>query len=87
MRGREKDEGHVRLDDLDTRRRFGVGFGAAEGSDRLLAVSPMAGTWLSTDGGATWRRDDERLDWAERELVKRIGERLYGRPAGRHVGS
>jgi len=22
--------------------------------------------------------DDERLDWAERELVKRIGERLYG---------
>ncbi len=22
--------------------------------------------------------NDERLDWAERELVKRIGERLYG---------
>lgn len=30
---------------------------------------------------------DERLDWVERELVKRIGERLYGRPGGRHVGS
>jgi len=27
--------------------------------------------------------EDERLDWAERELVKRIGERLYGRRAGR----
>ncbi|WP_019560796.1 hypothetical protein [Caldimonas manganoxidans] len=22
--------------------------------------------------------DDERLDWAERELIRRIGERLYG---------
>jgi hypothetical protein len=31
--------------------------------------------------------EDERLDWAERELVKRIGERLYGRPGGRRVGS
>ena len=30
---------------------------------------------------------DERLDWVERELVKRIGERLYGRPGGRRVGS
>ena len=30
---------------------------------------------------------DERLDGAERELVKRIGERLYGRPGGRRVGS
>jgi hypothetical protein len=30
---------------------------------------------------------DERLDWVERELVKRIGERLYGRPGGHRVGS
>ena len=31
--------------------------------------------------------EDERLDWAEKELVKQIGERLYGRPGGRRVGS
>ena len=31
--------------------------------------------------------EDERLDWVERELVKRIGERLYGRREKRHVGS
>ena len=30
---------------------------------------------------------DERLDWAERELVKRIGERLYGRREKHRVGS
>lgn len=29
--------------------------------------------------------DDERLDWIERELVRRIGERLYGRQGDRHV--
>jgi hypothetical protein len=29
--------------------------------------------------------DDERLDWIERELVKRIGERLYGRQGDGHV--
>lgn len=29
--------------------------------------------------------DDERLDWVERELVKRIGERLYGRLGDGHV--
>ena len=29
--------------------------------------------------------DDERLDWIERELVKRIGERLYGRLGDGHV--
>ena len=37
-----------------------------------------------------WREDgilvispnDDRLDWIERELVERIGERLYGRRAG-----
>lgn len=29
--------------------------------------------------------DDERLDWVERELVKRIGERLYGRGENDHV--
>ncbi len=29
--------------------------------------------------------DDERLDWTERELVKRIGERLFGHQGGRHV--
>jgi len=28
--------------------------------------------------------DDERLDWAERELVKRIGERLYGSLEAHH---
>jgi hypothetical protein len=31
--------------------------------------------------------EDERLDWVERELIQRIGERLYGRPGGRRVGS
>jgi hypothetical protein len=31
--------------------------------------------------------EDERLDWVEREVVKRIGERLYGRRGGRRVGS
>ena len=29
--------------------------------------------------------DDERLDWMERELVRQIGERLYG-TGGRHHG-
>lgn len=29
--------------------------------------------------------EDDRLDWVERELVKRIGERLYGRQGGGHV--
>jgi hypothetical protein len=24
--------------------------------------------------------EDRRLDWTERELIRRIGERLYGRP-------
>lgn len=28
--------------------------------------------------------DDERLDWAERELIRRIGERLYGAREARH---
>ena len=28
--------------------------------------------------------DDERLDWMERELVKRIGERLYGGREAEH---
>jgi len=27
--------------------------------------------------------EDERLDWIEREFIQRIGERLYGRRAGR----
>ena len=31
--------------------------------------------------------EDQRLDWVEREIVQRIGERLYGRPGGRRVGS
>ena len=31
--------------------------------------------------------EDERLDWVEREIVQRIGERLYGRRGGRRVGS
>jgi hypothetical protein len=35
---------------------------------RLLVVSP----------------EDERLDWAERELIRRIGERLYGVREVRH---
>jgi len=35
---------------------------------RLLVVSP----------------DDDRLDWAERELIRRIGERLYGAREVRH---
>ena len=29
--------------------------------------------------------EDERLDWAERELLRRIGERLYGRKDTGHV--
>ncbi len=29
--------------------------------------------------------DDARLDWMERELVRQIGERLYGK-GGRHHG-
>ena len=29
--------------------------------------------------------DDDRLDWMERELVRQIGERLYG-TGGRHHG-
>ena len=28
--------------------------------------------------------DDERLDWMERELVRQIGERLYGARGPRH---
>lgn len=28
--------------------------------------------------------DDNRLDWMERELLKRIGERLYGEKGARH---
>lgn len=28
---------------------------------------------------------DRRLDWVERELLQRIGERLYGRLGARHV--
>jgi hypothetical protein len=28
--------------------------------------------------------DDERLDWIERELVRQIGERLYGAGGRRH---
>ena len=28
--------------------------------------------------------DDERLDWMERELVRQIGERLYGTGGRRH---
>lgn len=28
--------------------------------------------------------DDDRLDWMERELLKRIGERLYGEKGARH---
>ena len=35
---------------------------------RLLIVSP----------------EDDRLDWMERELVRRIGERLYGAREARH---
>ena len=27
--------------------------------------------------------DDERLSWPERELVRQLGEKLYGTPAGR----
>ena len=27
--------------------------------------------------------EDERLDWIKREFIQRIGERLYGRRAGR----
>lgn len=31
-------------------------------------------------------QDDQRLDWMERQLLKNIGERLYGTPrhGGRH---
>ncbi|KCB28603.1 hypothetical protein [Bordetella hinzii] len=28
--------------------------------------------------------DDDRLDWMERELVRQIGERLYGAGGARH---
>ena len=28
--------------------------------------------------------DDDRLDWMERELVRQIGERLYGAGGRRH---
>jgi hypothetical protein len=28
--------------------------------------------------------DDDRLDWMERELLKRIGERLYGEKGAHH---
>ena len=28
--------------------------------------------------------EDDRLDWMERELLKRIGERLYGEKGARH---
>lgn len=28
--------------------------------------------------------DDDRLDWTERELIRRIGERLYGAWEARH---
>ncbi|MBU9366218.1 hypothetical protein LWS69_00735 [Bordetella hinzii] len=28
--------------------------------------------------------DDDRLDWTERELVRQIGERLYGAEDPRH---
>ena len=28
--------------------------------------------------------DDERLDWVERELLRRIGDRLYGEKGARH---
>lgn len=28
--------------------------------------------------------DDDRLDWTERELVRQIGERLYGAGGARH---
>ena len=28
--------------------------------------------------------DDERLDWMERELVRQIGERLYGQGGAHH---
>ncbi len=31
--------------------------------------------------------EDERLDWMERQLLKQIGERLYGRRERNHVGS
>jgi hypothetical protein len=36
------------------------------------------------DGILVISPDDERLDWVERELVKRIGERLYGCREARH---
>ena len=28
--------------------------------------------------------EDDRLDWVERELIRRIGERLYGAREARH---
>jgi len=28
--------------------------------------------------------EDDRLDWMERELIRRIGERLYGAREARH---
>lgn len=28
--------------------------------------------------------DDDRLDWVERELLRRIGDRLYGEKGVRH---
>ncbi|WP_019561408.1 hypothetical protein [Caldimonas manganoxidans] len=28
--------------------------------------------------------DDDRLDWMERELIRQIGERLYGAREARH---
>ncbi len=28
--------------------------------------------------------DDTRLDWSERELLRQIGERLYGEKGARH---
>jgi hypothetical protein len=31
--------------------------------------------------------DDQRLTWPERELVRQLGDKLYGKPpAGREVG-
>ncbi|MHC5211611.1 MAG: WD40/YVTN/BNR-like repeat-containing protein [Planctomycetota bacterium] len=67
-----------------------------QGRDRLLAVSPMAGTFLSTDGGASWTRDDLGLDGARataaafspahasdgREYLLTQFEGLFGRGPG-----
>lgn len=30
------------------------------------------------------REDDERLDFVEREFIRRLGERLYGAPESQH---